>query len=62
LIGALRWNVLLRQYINTDITLGYSFKHYWIGLPLGVFVPGSLGWDSYRVVVIGRRLGAICST
>lgn len=57
LIGALRWNLLARQYNRTEISWSYTLKHYWIGLALGIFVPGSVGWDIYRVVAIGRRFG-----
>lgn len=57
LIGAFRWHILLRQYNHADIRWTYSLKHYWMGLPIGLFVPGSLGWDTYRVVVVGHRFG-----
>jgi glycosyltransferase 2 family protein len=35
----------------------FAARHYWTGLALGYFVPGSLGWDAYRVVVAGRAYG-----
>jgi uncharacterized protein (TIRG00374 family) len=58
LIGATRWHLLLTQYHKTKIRLLFSFKHYWIGLALGFFVPASIGWDSYRIIVSGRQYGA----
>ena len=57
LIGAARWIVLLRVYGLRQVPLGYALRHFWIGLGVGVLTPGSLGWDAYRVVVIGRRFG-----
>ena len=54
LIGALRWRLLISYYNKKDVKLNYILKHYWIGLALGFFTPGSLGLDAYRVVVTGR--------
>lgn len=56
-IGAFRWYSLLALYQKARGALGFIFKHYWIGLALGFFVPASLGWDAYRVYVAGRRFG-----
>jgi uncharacterized protein (TIRG00374 family) len=57
LIGALRWRFLLGQYHRRPARLGWVLKHYWIGLAVGVFAPGQIGWDVYRVVASGRRFG-----
>jgi len=58
ILAALRWNLLVRRYVHSDIGFQYSVKHYWMGVPIGIFVPGSLGLDAYRVMVIGRRCGS----
>jgi uncharacterized membrane protein YbhN (UPF0104 family) len=58
LIGAVRWRVLLGQYHARPVPLQFVLKHYWIGLALGVFAPGQIGWDVYRVVASGRRFGS----
>lgn len=57
ILGALRWDYLLRRCINRKISMSYSGRQYWMGLPLGMFVPGSLGWDAYRVLAVGQRYG-----
>ncbi len=57
MIGAWRWLALLRGYIGA-VPARFVVKHYWIGLALGYFMPGSLGWDAYRVAVSGRRYGS----
>jgi uncharacterized protein (TIRG00374 family) len=57
LIGALRWRFLLGQYHGRPVPLQFVLKHYWIGLALGVFAPGSISWDVYRVVASGRCFG-----
>ncbi|MBN1920215.1 MAG: flippase-like domain-containing protein [Anaerolineae bacterium] len=56
-IGALRWFSLLTKYYQVRVPVRFALKHYWIGLALGVFAPGSIGWDVYRVVVSGRHFG-----
>ena len=56
MIGAWRWRILLTRYVGR-IPTQFVVKHYWIGLGLGYFAPGSLGWDAYRVAAAGRRYG-----
>lgn len=56
-LGGLRWNRATSRYCNRAIPLSFSVQHYWAGLALGIFVPGSVGWDAYRVIVAGRRYG-----
>lgn len=51
--GAFRWFFLLER----EHSFFYLAKHYWIGLSLGIFMPGSIGWDAYRVTIIGRKNG-----
>ncbi|MBP7828765.1 MAG: CapA family protein [Kiritimatiellae bacterium] len=57
LVGALRWRLLLNQFDRARVGFGFALKHYWIGLALGLFGPASIGWDAYRLVAAGRRLG-----
>jgi len=56
MIGAWRWRVLLSGYVG-KIPSRFVMKHYWTGLAIGYFMPGSLGWDAYRVAVAGRKYG-----
>lgn len=55
--GAYRWFLLTRSYSCTQLTLTQSFGEYWFSLALGVFTPGSLGSDVYRVALGGRQTG-----
>jgi uncharacterized protein (TIRG00374 family) len=57
LVGAVRWQRLLQLYFKQPVPLGFVLKHYYIGLAIGLFAPASAGWDIYRVVVAGKRLG-----
>ncbi len=56
-LGAFRWHVLLAHDQPARVPVRFTQQHYWIGLALGFFAPGSLGWDAYRVVAGGRRFG-----
>jgi glycosyltransferase 2 family protein len=58
LVGAVRWQRLLQLYLKQPVPFGFVLKHYYIGLSIGLFAPASAGWDIYRVVVAGKRLGA----
>jgi uncharacterized protein (TIRG00374 family) len=55
-IGAERWLTLLRACVG-NVPRKFVLQHYWTGLAIGYFMPGSLGWDVYRIVVAGRRFG-----
>lgn len=57
-VGALRWQTLLACFVRRRVELGFALKHYWIGLALGMFGPASIGWDLYRIAVVGRRFHA----
>ncbi len=57
MIGASRWHLLLTQYNKKRLKPWFVLKHYWTGLALGFFAPASLGWDTYRIIVIGRYYG-----
>jgi glycosyltransferase 2 family protein len=55
-LGAWRWHALLVAGVG-PVPQRFAIRHYWTGLALGYFVPGSLGWDAYRVIVAGRAYG-----
>ena len=57
LFGAFRWRSLVACLLRRTVPPGYMLTHYWIGLALGMFAPASIGWDVYRVVVVGKRYG-----
>jgi len=57
LFGAVRWHVLIRQYWGHSEKPGYVLKQYWIALSIGIFLPGEIGIDLYRIAVISRKLG-----
>lgn len=57
MIGAFRWRVIVHSYLGHRLSRWFVLQHYWIGLALGIFVPASLGWDAYRVAVVGKRFG-----
>ena len=51
-IGAYRWRYILHNLYSINIRYSYLFKHYWIGMFLGYFVPAGVGWDFYRITRI----------
>lgn len=53
--GGLRWWSLLQAYVDGEIPLPYALRRYWIGFALGRFVPGSVGWDVYRIASVAKR-------
>ena len=55
LFSATRWKVLLGQYLGVEERIGFAFRQYCIGLSVGIFLPGSIGLDVYRVAMAGRR-------
>lgn len=56
-VGALRWHALLHRYGCGPLPIATSIGEYWRSLAVGVLVPGSLGSDAYRVMILGRRKG-----
>lgn len=56
-IAAMRWHALLRRYDLASHSLVASINEYWKSLAVGVLVPGSLGSDAYRVMLLGRQKG-----
>ena len=56
-LGALRWYVLVRHYNFALLSIASGVSEYWKSLAVGMVVPGSLGSDAYRVMVLGRQKG-----
>lgn len=56
-IAAMRWHALLRRYCCSPHRIFTSLFEYWKSLAAGMLVPGSLGSDAYRVMLIGRQKG-----
>lgn len=56
-LGAIRWHFLLRHYGCASLSLANSIDEYWKSVAIGVLVPGSLGSDAYRVMILGRQKG-----
>lgn len=55
--GALRWHVLLRRCDSAAWPYSRSISEYWKSLAVGVLIPGSLGSDGYRVMMVGKENG-----
>ncbi len=56
-LGALRWYLLMRRYDCGSLPVATSVVEYWKSLAAGFLVPGTLGSDAYRVMVLGRAKG-----
>ena len=56
--GAWRWRYFLKKVYEIEIPYFWILKHYWIGMFLGYFIPGRVGWDAYRIVAVNRRKNA----
>lgn len=61
LIGATRWKVLTKQYLQKAEKLSYLVRHYWIGMSIGFFMPASIGWDIYRIMLLANKYGNYAS-
>jgi uncharacterized protein (TIRG00374 family) len=57
LIGASRWKVLVKQHLQKSEKLSYLIRHYWIGMSIGFFMPASIGWDIYRIMLLAKKYG-----
>ena len=55
--GALRWRFLSGSLSASSLTIFSAVNEYWKSLALGVFAPGSMGSDAYRVLLQGRSRG-----
>lgn len=56
-IAATRWHTLAHRYTHASQRIVTSICEYWKSLAVGMLVPGSLGSDAYRVMVLGRQKG-----
>lgn len=61
-LGALRWHVLLRRCDSAAWPYSRSICEYWKSLAIGVLIPGSLGSDGYRVMMVGKENGRYLRT
>lgn len=61
--GVLRWRLLLRGQ-GLDIPLWYLIRSWFIGRSIGIFLPGTIGHDGYRLLDSGRYTGELlkCTT
>jgi uncharacterized protein (TIRG00374 family) len=59
--AAIRWQLLIKQYLGHAERLGFLIRQYSIGLSMGVLIPGGVGNDIFRVAVIGRKYGRYAS-
>ncbi len=50
-IGAWRWHYYLSHVYGYAVSYRSCLLHYWVGMFLGYFLPGGLGWDAYRAIV-----------
>lgn len=55
-LGSIRWILLNRFFCQSNLPASSMIYHYWSGLAIGYFTPGNLGWDAYRIIVIGKKL------
>lgn len=53
--GAYRWRVYLTSAFGISIPRAILLKQYWIGMFLGYFMPGNIGWDAYRVCTVQTK-------
>ncbi len=56
--GAWRWRYFLKKVYEIDVPYSWILKHYWIGMFLGYFIPGRIGWDAYRIAAVNRKESA----
>lgn len=56
--GAFRWRILNQIYYKQKLSGSYMAYHYWAGLTVGYFTPSNLGWDAYKIMIVGRKLKA----
>lgn len=55
LLSAFRLNIFLRC-IQLHLTEWQNIKLYWLGMFYNLFLPGSIGGDAYKVVLLNKRL------
>lgn len=55
MVGSLRWKYMMKAGVRRGISYWFLLKHYMIGMSIGMFMPGSIGADVYKVVVAGNR-------
>jgi len=57
ILASERWRQMVFAYLDIRLPRIYLLKHYWIGMSIGFFLPASVGWDVYRITIVGKRIG-----
>ncbi|MEK7225625.1 MAG: lysylphosphatidylglycerol synthase transmembrane domain-containing protein [Bacteroidota bacterium] len=56
LISAIRLNIYFKN-IGIELPGSQNMKLYWLGMFYNLFLPGSIGGDAYKVVLLTKRFG-----
>lgn len=56
LISAIRLNIYFKN-IGIELSGSQNMKLYWLGMFYNLFLPGSIGGDAYKVVLLTKRFG-----
>ncbi len=54
LISAIRLNIYF-QNINIHLAASQNIKLYWLGMFYNLFLPGSIGGDAYKVILLSKK-------
>ncbi len=57
LVSAFRLNINFRS-IKLTLNEWDNIKLYWLGMFYNLFLPGSIGGDAYKVILLNKKLGA----
>jgi len=55
LVAAFRLNIYFKN-IDAALATAQSIKLYWLGMFYNLFLPGGIGGDAYKVILINRKL------
>ncbi|MES2776254.1 MAG: lysylphosphatidylglycerol synthase transmembrane domain-containing protein [Bacteroidota bacterium] len=53
-VSAFRLNIYFKN-IAIDLKTGSSLKLYWLGMFYNLFLPGGIGGDAYKVILLNRK-------
>ncbi|NOT50596.1 MAG: flippase-like domain-containing protein, partial [Chitinophagaceae bacterium] len=54
LVAAIRLNIYFRN-INIHLPASQNIKLYWLGMFYNLFLPGSIGGDAYKVILLTKK-------
>ena len=57
LLSAFRLNIYFRN-IKLGLPEWENIKLYWLGMFYNLFLPGAIGGDAYKVILLNKKLGA----